>query len=162
MKSLLKQIFKVVVLYRFWPRKWKSITIPICLTNFIVQRILRVNASSPWSVNYTSCVRRPDRIKLGEGVDRYMAVSGHCYITGTNGVEIGDGSIFAPGVKILSANHDLEDYGKTDMTADPIRIGRRCWLGDNVDAPAKSPGLLRRGSRTSKVFICLVLSCFQG
>ena len=57
--------------------------------------------------------------------------SGGCYIQGGNGIEIGDGTIFAPGVKVISANHDPKDL-KHWLPDRPIRIGNSCWIGANA------------------------------
>jgi len=57
-------------------------------------------------------------------------ISGGCYIQGLNGIEIGDGTIIASGVKIISANHDLYDYNRW-IPDRPIKIGRNCWIGAN-------------------------------
>ena len=44
---------------------------------------------------------------------------------------MGEGTIIAPGVKIVSANHSLENFANWDP-APPLRIGKRCWLGANA------------------------------
>lgn len=99
------------------------------LLNFLVQRVLGVNDGIPWSVHYTS--RAYGAITIGKGVDRSFAVSGGCYIQGTNGITIGDGTIFAYGVKIISANHRVNSLTGND-DARPIEIGKHCWLAANV------------------------------
>lgn len=99
--------------------------------NFIFQRILRVNAQVPWSVHYTSIVLSAEWIKIGQNVDRSFALSGGCYFQGWNGIEIGDDTIFGPGVKIMSANHDLDNMDYL-AAAEPVKIGKRCWLGANA------------------------------
>jgi len=58
-------------------------------------------------------------------------VSGGCYIQAVNGIFIDEGTIFAPGVKIISSNHDLTDMKKYAVT-EPIRIGKHCWIGANA------------------------------
>ena len=57
-------------------------------------------------------------------------ISGGCYLQGFNGICIGDDTIFGPGVKIISANHDLSDFDKSENSA-PIFLGKRCWIGTN-------------------------------
>ena len=100
--------------------------------NFIFQRILRQNADSPWSVHYTSRVTLPHKIKIGDGVAKSFMLSGGCYIQGGNGIEIGEGTIFAPGVKIISANHDPHNLRQKWISERPIKIGRHCWIGANA------------------------------
>lgn len=99
------------------------------LANAFFQRVLRINAGVPWMVHFTSYVS--GRVTIGRNVWVSFAVSGGCYVQGGNGVEIGDDTIFAPGVKIVSANHDRQNL-QTWSPADPVRIGRRCWLGANT------------------------------
>lgn len=98
--------------------------------NLIYQKIFRINAEVPFMVHYTSTVRKT--IYLGKGVAFYFANSGNCYFSGINGIYIGDYTIFAPGVKVISANHDLSDLSKHDKSVNPIRIGSHCWLGANA------------------------------
>jgi carbonic anhydrase/acetyltransferase-like protein (isoleucine patch superfamily) len=99
------------------------------LLNVFCQRILGVNAEMPWMVNFTSRAR--GKICIGRSVWQSFAVSGGCYIQGDNGIEIGDDTIFAPGVKIISANHSKSDFSVWDK-CEPIRIGKRCWIGANA------------------------------
>jgi serine acetyltransferase len=99
------------------------------LVNGFFQRVLRINAGVPWMVHFTSYVS--GRVTIGRNVWVSFAVSGGCYVQGGNGVEIGDDTIFAPGVKIVSANHDRQNL-QTWSPSEPVRIGRGCWLGANA------------------------------
>jgi len=99
------------------------------ITNVFFQRILRVNADIPWMVHFTS--KATGRLTLGTDVWISLAASGGCYLQGENGIIVGDHTIFAPGVKIISANHDATDYHRW-TEAEPVRIGCRCWLGANA------------------------------
>ncbi len=102
---------------------------PTLRMNYIFQRIFGINGDSPWSVHYTNRVMRPDRIEIGRKVDISFAVSGHLYIQGGNGIKIGDDTLIAPGVKIVSTTHDEVTHdGKPGV---PIIIGKHCWLGAN-------------------------------
>jgi acetyltransferase-like isoleucine patch superfamily enzyme len=104
----------------------------LLLVNWLFQRILGINHDVPWSVNFTSRVTNPDKIVLGLFVVRSMVLSGGCYFQGGNGIIIGDSTIIAPGVKIISANHDPNDIGRAWERARPIRIGSDCWIGANA------------------------------
>ncbi len=99
------------------------------LVNVFFQRVLRINAGVPWMVHFTSYVS--GRVTIGRNVWVSFAVSGGCYVQGGNGVEIGDDTIFAPGVKVVSANHDRENLQRWSPS-EPVRIGRGCWLGANA------------------------------
>ena len=57
-------------------------------------------------------VRVAGSVTLGRNVWVSFAVSGGCYVQGGNGVEIGDDTMFAPGVKIVSANHDRDESSR--------------------------------------------------
>jgi len=101
------------------------------LVNFVFQRLLGVNSECPWSVHFTSRVTVPEKISLGRAVERSLMFSGGCYLQGGNGIDIGDRTIFGPGVKIISANHSLEAHRKW-ISDVPIRIGANCWIGANA------------------------------
>jgi acetyltransferase-like isoleucine patch superfamily enzyme len=100
------------------------------LMNFIHQKIFRINAEVPFMVHYTSSVSKT--IILGKKVAQNFANSGGCYIQGINKVYIGDYTIFAPGIKIISANHDINNLAMHDKKIGPVRIGRNCWIGANA------------------------------
>lgn len=117
-----------------WP--WKLLglcTRPVdpgtWLLNLIVQRVFRVNGNAPFMVHWTS--RVSGDVTIGRGVGVSLAVSGGCYIQGHNGVTIGDDTIIAPGVKVISGNHDLNDFDKS-VKSPPVIIGQRCWIGANA------------------------------
>jgi len=93
---------------------------------------LRINSEVPWSVNYTSRVTIPEKIKIGIDVSKSFVLSGSCYIQGGNGIEIGDYTIFAPGVKIISSNHNSEISNSEWIKRKPIKIGKYCWIGANA------------------------------
>lgn len=103
----------------------------VCIPNFLFQRILGINRSCPWPVHFTSRVMAPDKIRLGTRSAASFAVSGGCYIQAFNGIDIGDDVIFAPGVKIISANH-AEDVRSRHVAAERIAIGNGCWIGANA------------------------------
>lgn len=90
------------------------------ILNFIYQKVFRINAEVPFMVHYTSTVRKT--VYLGKNVARYFACSGNCYFSGINKIYNGDNTIFDPGVKVISANHDKENYDKHIKNIDPIHI----------------------------------------
>lgn len=115
---------------RSWLRRFPH-TAPDAFANWVFQRLVGVNRSCPWPVHFTSKVMHPARIHIHPSVRDSFAASGGCYIQGTNGIHLGEGTIFAPGVKIISANHDPETLACAQAAA-PIRIGAHCWLGANA------------------------------
>ena len=84
------------------------------LVNFFFQKVMRINAEVPFMVHYISQVS--EYVILGRGVAQFFANSGNCYIQKFNKVYIGDDNLFAPGIKIISANHDKNDTKKHDKT----------------------------------------------
>lgn len=134
--KLSKKIKKLLLSKSKTIRKMKddgifAIPIGIVLGNFIFQRILRINSNSKWSVHFTSVIVAPDRIKIGKRVAFSLAVCRGYYIQGVNGITIGDNTIFASGIKIISSNHDPYNF-KRPVKAKPITIGANCWIGANA------------------------------
>jgi acetyltransferase-like isoleucine patch superfamily enzyme len=111
--------------------RWIGIPFSKWFINFLFQRIFRLNAEIPFQVNFSSTVIIGKGISIGKNVWKSFALSGGCYIQGGNGIFIGDNTIFAPGVKIVSANHDPNN-NMGWSTSQPIRIGCRCWIGANA------------------------------
>lgn len=101
----------------------------LVFVNWLYQRVLGINGNVPWPVHFTSKVGGD--IEIGENVWKSFAASGGCYIQGTNGIRIGDNTIFAPGVKIISANHVKGNLSAWDKCRS-IEIGKNVWIGTNV------------------------------
>lgn len=99
--------------------------------NFLFQRIFRHNARTKWMVHYTSTIGSPHNISIGKNVEKSFARSGGCYIQAINKVILKDYVLFAPGVKIISANHDKKNHHKHIITQ-PIVINRNTWIGANA------------------------------
>lgn len=134
-KSAIENRLKSGEIYKPWT--WpgilmKNMTRPIApgvyIMNIIFQRIFGINGTQKFMVHYTSYVA--GNIIFGKNVWVSFATSGGCYIQGGNGVKIGDDTIFAPGVKIISANHNFENYNQK-QEGKPIIIGKNCWLSAN-------------------------------
>ena len=131
-----KKLFSILAKTPPWAWPWRVFAImtrPIppglYLVNFFVQRILRVNAACKWQVHFTSRVLGD--VQIGEKVADSFALSGGCYIQAGNGIKIGSGTLFAPGVKMVSANHHETDMERWVEDA-PIEIGENCWIGANA------------------------------
>jgi GNAT superfamily N-acetyltransferase len=95
-----------------------------------MQRVLGFNRHVPWPVHFTSQIVCAERIKRPVGHSTAGWSSG-CYIQAINGLELGKYIYFAPGVRIVSANHDPNDL-RSHLPAPPIKIGDHCWIGANV------------------------------
>jgi acetyltransferase-like isoleucine patch superfamily enzyme len=102
------------------------------VVNFIFQRVFRINSGCKYSIHYTSRIICPEKIILGNNyTKKSFIMSAGYYIQAINGVIIGKNTLFGPGVKIISANHDKFDYKKTVLSK-PIKIGEECWIGANA------------------------------
>lgn len=101
--------------------------------NWVFQRILRKNANLKISVNFTSVVF-PEKIDYNYDLTTLasFSASGGCYFQAINGIIIGENFLFAPGVKLISANHSLENPERKSLKGKPIIIGSNVWLGANV------------------------------
>ncbi len=138
-----------IVEYMFSPCPWG-----LRFVNFFFQKVFRINSEVSFMVHFTSIVSKT--VVMGKGVASYFANSGHCYIQGINGIYIGDYTMFAPGVKIISANHLKDELAKHDKSVGPVRIGNHCWIGANcVILPGVEIGnrvIVAAGSVVTKSF----------
>ena len=53
------------------------------------------------------------------------------HIQGYNGIQVGNNLRMGPGVKVVSAIEDPQDFNRVE-SSDPIRIGNNVWIGMNV------------------------------
>ena len=97
----------------------------ITLKTWVIQKVFGFNKAAYWPVHHSSVVSGVNKIKIGIGTA--PGLSPGCYIQGMNGIEIGDYTIVAPNVGIVSTNHDLYDY--RNYIGEKIKIGKYCWLG---------------------------------
>lgn len=128
-KALLKTAVKQVLPFEM-VRRIKYIGLTTTIQYFFFQRLLRINSHVPWPVHWSSIVSRPERIvrKYWRPYPGYMPGQ---YIQAINGIIIGENVRLGPGVKLISANHNLNDFSKHD-NADPIIIGDNCWVSANA------------------------------
>lgn len=134
-------MMKIVKLFAFIPfvnrlieRKYYATGIGTYLLNSFVKVILRINAPSPFLLHFTSRVNNPSNIKLSgnnlKSVYLSLATSGGCYYQAINGIEFGEGTIWAYNCSFISANHSSDDLTKHSLS-EPIIIGKNVWLGSN-------------------------------
>ena len=105
---------------------------------FFCQKILRINGRVKWPVHFTSMVLGAQNITKGFMCD--PGDSPNCYIQAFCGINIGSNVEIAPGCRLISSNHDLSDYSKSQKSP-PITIGDNVWIGANcVILPGVSIG----------------------
>ncbi len=115
-----------IPILRGWARKLDT-DIPIRFDIWFAQNILGINRGVYWPVHYASVVTHPENIYIGVGTAPGLAPG--CYIQGGGKIFIGDYTLIAPNVGIISANHDV--YNSRGHLQDEVRIGRYCWIGMN-------------------------------
>ncbi|KKP66006.1 MAG: hypothetical protein US66_C0009G0008 [Candidatus Moranbacteria bacterium GW2011_GWD2_37_9] len=96
---------------------------------FVWQKILGINKNIPWPVHFTSYVTGAKNIKFGEKCSPGSNVGQ--YIQASSKIIMGDNVLMGPGSKIISANHDFEDFTK-HISSKPIIIGSNVWIGADV------------------------------
>jgi acetyltransferase-like isoleucine patch superfamily enzyme len=117
-----------------------------------MQKVLGFNKKAYWPVHFTSRISSPENIYAG--VDTCPGYMNSCYIQGMGKIYVGDYTQVAPGVGIISSNHDLYD-SRIQQTGE-VRIGKYCWLGmHSVILPAVVLGdftIVAAGSVVTKSF----------
>jgi acetyltransferase-like isoleucine patch superfamily enzyme len=139
MRKLIKKIFIYLAqknkhIERFYTNSaFIRTPVGLSLINFIFQRIFRINSDCDIPVNFTSRVLAYSNIthKIDKSTLLSFAVSGGTYIQAANGIKIGRNFLFAPSVKIISANHDFIIRDQA-LSTGPIIFGDNVWLGANV------------------------------
>ena len=122
----MKEFFFKVIGYK---KRYRFMSLIRYIQYFLFQRLLGINYNTPWPVHFSSMVSHPMRIKFKKELIP-LGYSPGCYIQARNGIEIGSNVIIAPGVKIISSNHEMYDYVKYTKNK-PIVIQDNCWLGAN-------------------------------
>jgi acetyltransferase-like isoleucine patch superfamily enzyme len=112
-------------------RTYLRISLRLRFLNWFVQKFIYRTPDLKFSLHFASRVVHADKLILGKSAQNSLSRKGGCYIGCFNGVEIGEGTVIAAGVKIISANHKFDDFNKYEETR-PIRIGRHCWLSVNA------------------------------
>ena len=92
------------------------------------QKLYRLNPKVKWPVHYTSRVISPNNIEKGIMCDPGDNI--HNYIQANNRIVFGNNIELAPGVSIISSNHDTSNL-KKHVEGKPISIGNNVWIGAN-------------------------------
>lgn len=139
----MKKLFKAIAgFFCFIPcvnnyyRKWQlfgRVPFGLIMVNNIHRKIYRINSRVKFPIHFTSRVIGFDRMELSYDPTTIgsFVLSGGCYFQALNGIRIGKNFLFAPGVKLISSNHDISDKKQVEK-APPIVIGDNVWLGANV------------------------------
>ena len=95
----------------------------------IPQKILRINGKTNWPVHFTSKII--DSHKITKGIMCDPGDSPNTYIQASNGIVFGSNIETGPGTRIISSNHDLNNYSQK-VASQPIIIGNNVWIGANT------------------------------
>jgi acetyltransferase-like isoleucine patch superfamily enzyme len=98
------------------------------LRMWFMQKVMGFNKHVYWPVHFTSKINQHQHIIVG--VETLPGYEPGCYIQGMGKIYMGDYTLIAQNVGIISSNHDLYDTNKHDHDS-VIRIGHYCWLGMN-------------------------------
>ena len=90
------------------------------------QKVYRLNPKVKWPVHYTSKVIAPHNITKGILCDPGDNINN--YIQANNKIIFGNNIELAPGVSIISSNHDTSNL-RNHVKAKPIIIGDNVWIG---------------------------------
>jgi acetyltransferase-like isoleucine patch superfamily enzyme len=98
---------------------------PITFRTWFWQKIIGFNRQCYWPTHFTTKVIGTANIVIGK--DSAPGYNSGCYIQGLGKIFIGDYTLVAPNVGIISANHDI--YNTSEHIYSEVRIGSYCWLG---------------------------------
>ena len=122
MKSFLLKIARARHLYGLY------------LVNFLFQKVLRITSSRVPLLHFTNVISAEAGFELvgnSQFAERCLRINGGIVIQAGNGVHLDSSVLIGPGVKIISGNHDLDDFTKPSVPCGPIEIGEKCWIGAN-------------------------------
>jgi acetyltransferase-like isoleucine patch superfamily enzyme len=122
--SGLLAVLNVIPYFRFL-KDTKDYQNPCTLKLWFFQKVLGFNRHAYWPCHHGSTINCWWNINVG--VDAYPGYASGCYIQGIGKIFIGDYTIVAQNVSIISANHDL--YDKRKYQLNDVVIGKHCWLG---------------------------------
>ncbi|WP_346817710.1 acyltransferase [Bacillus paramobilis] len=100
--------------------------IPLSFKQYIKYKLKKKQSNIYWPVHKNSIVS--GNVKIG--INSSVGATPGCYIQGIGEVIIGDYTILAPNVGIISSNHDLYDYRVHHK--EKVIIGNYCWIGMNA------------------------------
>lgn len=105
------------------------------VVNFVFQRVFRITSLKVPLIHFTNVITAENGFNFsgeGEHAERCLRLNGGIHIQASNGVTIDRSVLIAPGVKIISGNHDLDNFSAPSTPTDPLEIGANCWLGANA------------------------------
>ncbi|HRW21082.1 MAG TPA: acyltransferase [Bacteroidales bacterium] len=127
--------FRFIPFIKYYVFEWELAgkAFNLLIINFFFQRILRINCKVSFSIHFTSKISYPSRIELikDKTTMNSFVLSGNCYFQAHSGIKIGKNFLFAPGIKIISSNHDFKNRDLPSKTS-PVIIGDNVWMGTSA------------------------------
>ncbi len=126
--------FKLFILKLFYRNAYTEahlkLSASLLFTIFIFQKIFGLNRHIKYPVHFTNTISQMNfEIDISSTIS--LAANSGIYIQAMNGVKIGKQCIIASGTKIVSANHELDNFEK-HIENNPIIISNNCWIGANA------------------------------
>jgi acetyltransferase-like isoleucine patch superfamily enzyme len=86
------------------------------------------------SVDESVTVFPPFLCEFGKNLTlgRDVFINMGCRFQDAGGITIGDGTLIGHGSTVVTLNHEVDPARRADMTAAPVVIGRKVWLGAAV------------------------------
>jgi acetyltransferase-like isoleucine patch superfamily enzyme len=106
----------------------KSTHSEISLRMWFIQKVVGINRLAYWPVHHSSVISGSIR-NIYCGIEASPGLSNGCYIQAIGKIYIGDYTLIAPNVGIISANHSV--FNASEYLPSEVRIGAYCWIGMN-------------------------------
>ena len=122
-------LFKIYYRTRFVTNMIQRIS-PCCALKLYGHGRMVIGRNCQFEAGCDLQVHGDGELRIGQRVymNRYCMVSAHGV------VEIGDNTIFGPGVRVFDNNHrfDNEHGALSQLSIGSIKIGKNCWIGANA------------------------------
>ena len=95
---------------------------------FFAQKILRINGSVPWPVDFRTEISSWE--KIDKGIVSLPGANPGLYINASGGLKIGNNVGIGANTTITTSNHDMYNHLKKSKVAG-VTIGDNVWVGAN-------------------------------
>jgi acetyltransferase-like isoleucine patch superfamily enzyme len=100
------------------------------LRSIVWQKIFGYNRHIPWPVSPFITISNADNIEFDiDDINNFQAY-GNYFQNFDGKIIIGKGTVIAPNVAIITANHDMQNVSE-HLPGKDIIIGNNCWIGIN-------------------------------
>src|SRR5579864_5788601 len=109
--------------YFHFVRNTQHTPVPCTLRMWFMQKVVGFNKKAYWPVHFTSKINLPKNIIIG--IETSPGYEPGCYIQGIGKVYIGDYTLIAQNVGIISSNHDIYNTSLHNHSTE-VHIGSYC------------------------------------